>query len=109
LLKRRIRPAADALEINKPPASAGKRRQETRQSLEKFVNCMGDGERGRNRTYNLLIKSYGSRFSCWVINCSHYNNLTNTRPAWTASENVDKVGEIERHLIRKDTKKTQGT
>jgi hypothetical protein len=28
----------------------------TKQS-PKSVNCMGVGERGRNRTYNLLIKS----------------------------------------------------
>jgi len=26
-------------------------------AIQKFVNCMGDGERGRNRTFNLLIKS----------------------------------------------------
>jgi hypothetical protein len=32
-----------------------------------------------------------------------------TRPAWTASKNVEKVGEIERHLTAKDTKKTQST
>jgi hypothetical protein len=31
------------------------------------------------------------------------------RPAWTASENVEKVGEIEPHLTAKDTKKTQRT
>ena len=68
-----------------------------------------DGERGRNRTYNLLIKSYGSQFGCSVVNCSRHNNLTIKRPAWTASENVDKVGEIERYLVAKDTKRTQGT
>jgi type I site-specific restriction-modification system R (restriction) subunit len=62
-----------------------------------------DGDGGREE----LIKSYGSRFNCGVINCSHYNNLTNKRPAWTASENVEKAGEIERHEITKDTKKTQ--
>jgi hypothetical protein len=65
------------------------------------------GDRGRNRTYNLLIKSYDSRFSCSVTSCSHYNNLTNQRPAWTAPENVEKVGEIERRLSAKDTKRTQ--
>jgi hypothetical protein len=54
-----------------------------------------------------LIKSYGSRLSCSVINCSHYNNLTNKRPAWTASENAEKVGEIDQNLIAKDTKRTQ--
>ena len=52
-----------------------------------------DGERGRNRTSNLLIKSYGSRFGCSGTNCSRHNNLTIKRPAWTASENVEKVGE----------------
>jgi hypothetical protein len=26
-------------------------------AARKFVNCRGDGERGRNRTFNLLIKS----------------------------------------------------
>jgi hypothetical protein len=31
------------------------------------------------------------------------------RPAWTASKNVEKVGEIERRLTAKDTKKTQST
>jgi hypothetical protein len=67
------------------------------------------GERGRNRTYNLLIKSYGSRFGCSVVNCSHHNNLTIKRPAWTASENVEKVGKIEQHLAAKDTKRTQRT
>jgi len=66
-----------------------------------------DGERGRNRTYNLLIKSYGSRFGCGVTNCGRHNNLTIKRPAWTASENVEKVGEIEPRLTPKDTKKTQ--
>jgi hypothetical protein len=39
----------------------------------------------------LLIKSYGSRFGCSVTNCSRHNNLTIKRPAWTASENVEKV------------------
>jgi hypothetical protein len=29
------------------------------------------------------------------------------RPAWTASKNVEKVGEIEPRLTTKDTKKTQ--
>ena len=66
-----------------------------------------DGERGRNRTYNLLIKSHGFRFGCSVINCSRHSNLTIKRPAWTASENVGEVGEIEWHLIAKDTKRTQ--
>jgi len=70
---------------------------------------MKDGERGRNRTFNLLIKSHASRFGCSVTNCSRHNNLTIKRPAWTASENVGKVGEIERHLIVKDTKRTQRT
>jgi len=65
------------------------------------------GERGRNRTFNLLIKSYGSQCDCSAVNCSHHNNLTIKRPAWTASENVEKVGEIERYLIAKDTKRTQ--
>jgi hypothetical protein len=71
------------------------------------VESKEDGERGRNRTYNLLIKSYGSQFSCSVVNCSHHNNLTIKRPAWTASDNVDKVGEIERNLMARDTKRTQ--
>ena len=66
-----------------------------------------DGERGRNRTYNLQIKSYGSRFGCSVTNCSRHNNLMIKRPAWTASKNVEKVGEIEPRLTTKDTKKTQ--
>jgi hypothetical protein len=66
-----------------------------------------DGERGRNQTFSLLIKSYGSRFGCGIINCSRHNNLTIKRPAWTASENVGKVGEIETRLTIKDTKKTQ--
>jgi hypothetical protein len=66
-----------------------------------------EGERGRNRTFNLLIKSYGSQFGCSVSNCSRHNNLTIKRPAWTASENVEKVGEIEPRLTAKDTKKTQ--
>jgi hypothetical protein len=64
------------------------------------------GERGRNRAYNLLIKSYGSRFGCSVDNCSRHNNLMIKRPAWTASENVEKVGGIEPRLA-KDTKRTQ--
>ena len=34
------------------------------------------GERGRNRTYNLLIKSYGPRFGCGATNCSRHNHLT---------------------------------
>jgi hypothetical protein len=68
-----------------------------------------DGERGRNRTYNLLIKSYSSRFGCSVINCGRHNHLTIKRPAWTAFKNVEKVGEIERHLIGKDTKRTQAS
>jgi len=50
------------------------------------------GERGRNRTFNLLIKSYSSRFACSVINCGHHNNLTIKRPAWTASEKRWKSG-----------------
>ena len=70
---------------------------------------IGFGERGRNRTSNLLIKSYGSRFGCNVTNCSRHNNLAIKRPAWTASENVEKVGEIEPRLTVKDTKKTQRT
>jgi hypothetical protein len=64
------------------------------------------GERGRNRTYNLLIKSHGSRCDCGAVNCSHPNNLTIKRPAWTVSESVGKVGGIEPHLTAKDTKKT---
>ena len=65
------------------------------------------GERGRNRTYNLLIKSYVSRCGCTIDNCSRDNNLTIKRPAWTASKSVGKVGEIEPHLTAKDTKRTQ--
>jgi len=68
-----------------------------------------DGERGRNRTFNLLIKSYVSQCGCSVTNCSRHNNLTIKRPAWTASENVEKVGEIEPRLTAKDTKKIQRT
>jgi hypothetical protein len=67
----------------------------------------GDGERGRNRTYNLLIKSYVSRCGCSIDNWSHHNNLTIKRPAWTVFKSVGKVGEIERHLVAKDTKRTQ--
>jgi hypothetical protein len=67
------------------------------------------GERGRNRTYNLLIKSYGSRFGYSVINCSYHNNLTIKRPAWRASENVEKVGEIEPRLIAKAQKRHSAT
>ena len=78
-----------------------------RYQLLQNIGKEGVGERGRNRTFNLLIKSYGTRFGCSVTNCSRHNHLTNKRPAWTASENVEKVGEIERHLITKDTKKTQ--
>ena len=33
-----------------------------------------------------LIKSYGSQFGCGVTNRGHHNNLTSTRPAWTAFE-----------------------
>src|SRR5208282_1110238 len=44
------------------------------------------GERGRNRTYNLLIKSYVSRCGCSIDNCSRHNNLKIKRPAWTVSE-----------------------
>jgi hypothetical protein len=40
-------------------------------------------------------------------NCSRHNNLTIKRPAWTASENGEKVGEIEQRLTAKDTKRTQ--
>src|ERR1039458_4728744 len=83
-------------------------------SAERFRAVFGggqaieeSGERGRNRTYNLLIKSYGSQFDCGVTNCSRHNNLTIKRPAWTASENVEKVGEIEPRLTAKDTKRTQ--
>jgi hypothetical protein len=65
------------------------------------------GERGRNRTYNLLIKSYVARCGYGVDNCSRHNNLTIKRPAWTVFKSVGKVGEIERHLIAKDTKRTQ--
>jgi hypothetical protein len=65
------------------------------------------GERGRNRTYNLLIKGHGARFGSSVVNCSRHNNLTIKRPAWTVSESVEEVGEIERYLIAKDTKRTQ--
>src|SRR5208282_6662434 len=65
------------------------------------------GERGRNRTYNLLIKSYVSSRGCTMDNCSRDNNLTIKRPAWTASKSVGKVGEIEPHLTAKDTKRTQ--
>src|SRR5277367_427935 len=68
-----------------------------------------DGERGRNRTYNLLLKSYVFRCGCRINNCSHDNNLMIKRPAWTASENVDKVGEIERYLIAKDTNNIRRT
>ena len=39
------------------------------------------GERGRNRTYNLLIKSYVARCGYGVDNCSRHNNLTIKRPA----------------------------
>jgi hypothetical protein len=59
------------------------------------------------RLLGQLIKSYGSRFGCSVINCSRHNNVTIKRPAWTASKNVEKVGDIERYLIVKDTKRTQ--
>jgi hypothetical protein len=45
-----------------------------------------DGERGRNRTFNLLIKSYVSRCGCTLDNCSRHNNLTIARPAWTVFE-----------------------
>jgi hypothetical protein len=57
--------------------------QEASESLEVVDK---DGERGRNRTFNLLIKSYVSRCGCTVGNCSRHNNLTITRPAWTVSE-----------------------
>jgi hypothetical protein len=67
------------------------------------------GERGRNRTSNLLIKSYVFRCGCRINNCSHDNNLMIKRPAWTAFKNVEKVGEIESRLTPKDTKKTQRT
>jgi hypothetical protein len=52
-----------------------------------------------------LIKSHGSQFGCSVTNCSRHNNLTIKRPAWTASKNVEKVGEIETRLYRKGHKK----
>jgi Putative addiction module component len=42
---------------------------------------------------------------CSIDNCSHHNNLTIKRPAWTVFKSVGKVGEIERHLIAKDTNK----
>jgi hypothetical protein len=54
-----------------------------------------------------LIKSYVSRCGCSIDNCSRHNNLTIKRPAWTVFKSVGKVGEIERHLIAKDTKRTQ--
>jgi hypothetical protein len=68
-----------------------------------------DGERGRNRTFNLLIKSYVSQCGYRIDNSSRHHNLTITRPAWTVFESVGKVGEIERHLIEKDTKRSQRT
>jgi hypothetical protein len=34
-------------------------------------------------------------------------NVTIKRPAWTVFKSVGKVGEIERHLIAKDTKRTK--
>ena len=66
-----------------------------------------DGERGRNRTFNLLIKSYASQCGCEIDNCSRHSDLTTKRPAWTVFEIVGKVGEIEWHLIPKDTKRPQ--
>ena len=71
------------------------------------VEYKEDGERGRNRTFNLLIKSYASHCGCEIDNCSRHNNLTTKRPAWTVFEIVGKVGEIEWHLIPKDTKRPQ--
>ena len=41
------------------------------------------GERGRNRTYNLLIKSYVSQCGYSTDNCCRHRNLTIKRPAWT--------------------------
>jgi hypothetical protein len=47
---------------------------------------MKDGERGRNRTFNLLIKSYVARGGGSIDNYSRHNNLKIKRPAWTVSE-----------------------
>jgi hypothetical protein len=44
------------------------------------------GERGRNRTFNLLIKSHVSEFGCTDTNCSSDNNLKTEMPAWTDSQ-----------------------
>jgi hypothetical protein len=41
------------------------------------------GERGRNRTFNLLIKSKVSATGCRRVNRSHNNNLTAKAPART--------------------------
>jgi hypothetical protein len=40
-----------------------------------------------------------------IDNCSHHNNLTIKRAAWTVSESVGKVGGIEPHLTAKDTRR----
>ena len=74
------------------------------------IMFIGDrGERGRNRTYNLLIKSYVSRCGCSVGNYSHHNNLTIKDPHGRFSKIVGKVDEIEPDLIVKDTKRTHRT
>ena len=54
-----------------------------------------------------LIKSYVSRCGCTIDNCSHHNNLTIKDPHGRLSKSVGKVGEIERYLTAKDTKRTQ--
>lgn len=58
---------------------------------------------------SVLIKSRRFRVGPYVINCSRNNKLTIKRPARTVFEKVGKVGEIEWHLIAKDTKKTART
>jgi len=66
-----------------------------------------NGERGRNRTFNLLIKSKVSRLGCIGTSGSYNNNLTLKCPHGPIQKRVEKVGEIERNLTAKDTKRTQ--
>jgi hypothetical protein len=47
-----LEPALDGLAVGLVPKGT-----KSRQTALKSLNCMVDGERGRNRTYNLLIKS----------------------------------------------------
>jgi hypothetical protein len=54
-----------------------------------------------------LLPTGQPSLTLWLkkTNCGRHNNLTIKRPAWTASKNVEKAREIERHPIGEGHKK----